>query len=234
MSSLKEIIDVTFDFNTDTPANKDADAFSQTLRRYHKILWSKPLPNGVVFNLDDTTPRQYLHHKSELGEFFLSSDAMITKFSIPRDISATVLNEKDQYVFRHYTIGSSIVFPSNCIDRRLTINKARGWNRSIQDRFDLTLECIRRHYCNERSKLSGVLSRYSDFFGLFGDFRGYVEFFLLQDMVTADYSAVKFFMEFNDFKTPPLAKSIDQCRPFMQLTADFINARSCRIREFCM
>ena len=34
----------------------------------------------VVFALDDTIPRVYLHHQSDLGEFFLSSDAVIPSF----------------------------------------------------------------------------------------------------------------------------------------------------------
>ncbi len=43
-------------------------------------------------------------------------------------------------------------------------------------RFDLTLECIRRHYLDEPSPLSDTLAWYADFFGLFGDFAGYVDF----------------------------------------------------------
>lgn len=75
----QERILVNFDFRSDTSGypKRDPDACSPTLRPYHKYLWSKPLPNGVVFDLDDTT-RHYLHHKSEaLGEFFLASSAVI-------------------------------------------------------------------------------------------------------------------------------------------------------------
>src|SRR5271170_3379376 len=74
-------VDITFDFRSDTPEGRDPDAFSPTLRRYHKRLWSKSLPSGVAFELDDTTPRVYLHHQSALGEFFLSSDSVIPTFS---------------------------------------------------------------------------------------------------------------------------------------------------------
>ena len=64
-------IDITFDFRSDTPGypKRDPDTVSPTLRRYHKLLCSKPLPSGVVFELVDTTPRAYLHHSSQLGEF---------------------------------------------------------------------------------------------------------------------------------------------------------------------
>lgn len=47
------------------------------------------------------------------------------------------------------------------------------------DRFDLTLECIRRHYLGQRSPLGETLARYRDFFALFEDFSGYVEFFMV-------------------------------------------------------
>ena len=53
------VIDTSFDFRKDTPdyANKDPDVHSPTLRRYHKLLWSKVLPSGARFDLDDTKPR---------------------------------------------------------------------------------------------------------------------------------------------------------------------------------
>ena len=53
-------IDTTFDFRSDTPPGKDPDKYSPTLRRYHKHLWSKALPNGAVFKLEDSTPGGYL------------------------------------------------------------------------------------------------------------------------------------------------------------------------------
>jgi len=69
-------IDINFDFYSDTPPKRDPDSLSPTLRKYHKILWSKTLPNGELFNLVDTNPEAYLYHKSNLGEFRLGSDAI--------------------------------------------------------------------------------------------------------------------------------------------------------------
>ena len=46
----------------------------------------------------------------------------------------------------------------------------------INDRFDLTLECIRRYYLNEDSPLKETFIRYSDFL-LFKNFKGYIDFF---------------------------------------------------------
>ncbi len=143
------------------------------------------------------------------------------------------MEEREAFNGIGYTIGGMMVFPGNRIGRKMTINGARGFHPRIKDRFDLTVECIRRHYRNERSPLSDTLARYADFFGLFGDFRGYVEFFLLQDLVTEDCSAVRFFMPFEDFNTSPLPASMDAYRAYRQLAVDFIEARNHRILESC-
>ncbi len=67
----KLTIDTKFNFHADDPDSK-----SPTLKRYHRLLWSKPLPNGTKFNLLDHKSGVYLYHKSELGECFLGSDAI--------------------------------------------------------------------------------------------------------------------------------------------------------------
>ncbi len=157
---MRSRIDIAFDFRCDTPPGKDPDAFSPTLRRYHKWLWSKRLPSGVVFTLDDTTPH-YLHHRSELGEFFLSSDAVIPTFSRERRMSNIInqipLEEQEAFTGISYTIGGMMLFPGNRIGRQMTINGARGFHPRIKDRFDLTVECVRRHDRDERSPLSDTL-----------------------------------------------------------------------------
>ena len=101
-----------------------------------------------------------------------------------------------------YTIGGMIVLPSTRVESKWTINQARGCLKKISDRFDLTVECIRRHYARQSSPLGETLARYDDFFALFENFSGYVDFFLLQDLVTDDGAAVTFFMPFDDFRTP--------------------------------
>ena len=58
----------------------------------------------------------------------------------------------------------------------ITSRRCEGFSSAISDRMDLTLECIRRHYIGEWSPLTKVLERYSDFFALFRDFAGYVDF----------------------------------------------------------
>ncbi len=237
-------IDISFDFRSDTPEGKDPDSHSRKLRSYHKLLWSKPLPSGVVFELDDTTRRVYLHHESEMGEFFLSSDAVIPSFTRETRCSHIIkkipVKELNAFNTIGYTMGGMMIFPGNQIDRKMTINAARGCHPRIKDRFDLTVECIRRYYRNEPSPLSAVLERYADFFELFGDFRGYVEFFLLQDLVTEDCSTVRFSMPFNDFVswpilktndfiTWPIPKTVEAYKAYKRLAVEFIEARNQRI-----
>jgi hypothetical protein len=231
---MRSPIDITFDFRSDTPGypKKDPDVFSPTLSRYHKLLWSKPLPSGVVFELEVTGPPYYLHHRSEVG-VLLASDAVIPTFRREKRLSHIINQipeeEREAFIGIGYTIGGMMLFPGNRIRRKMTINGARGFHPRIKDRFDLTVECIRRHYRDEHSPLSDTLARYADFFGLFGTFRGYVEFFLLQELVTADCSAVKLFMPFEDFSTSPFPGSMDEYRAYRQLAMDFIKARNLRI-----
>ena len=214
-------------------AEKDPDSHSPTLRRYHKALWSKPLPGGALFDLDDTTRGEYLHHRSDLGEFFLTSDAVIPTLTrrVALEPTRELIPEAETEEFQAvgYTIGGMMVFPGNRIDGKMTINGARGFHPKIADRFDLTLECIRRFYLGRASKLGNVLDRYGDFFALFEDFPGYVDHFLLQDLVTDNYSAVTFFTPFDDFTTPAVPKDIDTYREYRRLSIEFIRARNRRI-----
>jgi len=233
--NIRSQIDTTFDFRSDTPPGKDPDAYSPTLRRYHKLLWSKSLPSGVVFKLVDTTPQVYLHHQSEMGEFWLSSDAVVPSFTLTYKIAHIIehVPKEELDLFRSigYTIGGMMIFPVNRIGGKMTINCARGFHPRIKERFDLTVECIRRHYLGDSSPLGDALKRYADFFGLFQNFHGYVEFFLLQDMVTNDFSAVKFFAPFDDFKTEPIPSTTRAYTAYKQLAVEFIKARNRRIFE---
>ena len=116
-------IDITFDFRSDTPPGKDPDAFSPTLRRYHKLLWSKPLPSGVVFELDGhRRPPFYLHHRSEVGEFWLSSDAVIPTFRREKRLSHIINQipeeEREAFIGIGYTIGGMMVFPATASTAR--------------------------------------------------------------------------------------------------------------------
>ncbi|TBN58569.1 hypothetical protein EYE40_07310 [Glaciihabitans arcticus] len=229
----REIVDTDFDLRSDLRGGKDPDRFSPTLRKYHRILWSKALPGGAMFTLTETFPLGYLKHDSKLGLFKVSSDAIIRTFKKHSRMRHVIgqIPEAEQEAFsrRGYSIGGMMIFPRNRIGNKHTINQARGTNKKIEDRFDLTLEAIRRHYQGGVSPLTDVLARYSDFFDLFVDFQSYVDFFYLQDLVEDDYASVKFFAPFDDFRTSALIPDIESYKKYRALTLDFVNARNERI-----
>ena len=186
-----------------------------------------------------TTPGRdaYLYHGSTQGShFFLASDSVIPTFTRWGFAAAHpelfTEAENEEFMAIGYTIGGMMVFPGNQIDRKWTINQARGCNRRIADRFDLTLECIRRHYQGLPSPLGETLARYCDFFALFESFNGYVDFFLLQDLVIDDCSAVLFSMPFDDFKTPSVPKDRDTYTEYRRRSIEFIKARNRRIERY--
>lgn len=244
---MTNIIDISFDVYSDTPVKdgnkQDPDKYSRTLAKYHKILWSKPLPNGENFDLNggNSIPRR-LHHESKLGKFVLSSDSIGHTYMNWRGIEWRRIIDKipkyeiDSFFSICSTIGGYIIFPANQIEKQHTINQARGLSSyGIKDRWDLTLECIRRFYSNQTSPLSDTLHRYSIFFSLFQDFKGYVDFFLLQDLVTEDYLSIKFYVPFNGFnlykeKDVPL-DNVDEYLSYKKNVIDFITARNKRIDE---
>ncbi|MDB4450858.1 hypothetical protein N9121_00750 [Pseudomonadales bacterium] len=228
------IIDTNFNFFSDTPIGKDPDSFSPTLRKYHGLLWSKKLPAGDLFRLNLETPR-LLHHKSDLGEFYLSSDAIGHTFKAFKKMSHIIENiplaEVDDFFSICCTIGAYIIFPSKRVDGKMTINSARGCNQKIMDRFDLTLECIRLHYLDEVSPLSDTLKRYSSFFSLFINFKDYVDFFLLQDLLIEGESQIKFWHPFGGFDKSPLPQNINDYHAYRLNVIDFIQSRNIRIEN---
>src|SRR4051794_5169691 len=69
-------------------------------------------------------------HVSGLGEFFLASDAVVPSFTrdvrlvdIANQIPREELDESNRI---GYTIGGMMLFPGNRVDRKMTINGARG------------------------------------------------------------------------------------------------------------
>lgn len=98
----------------------------------------------------------------------------------------------------------------------------------ICDRFDLTLECIRRFYVQGHSPLYDALIRYKDFFDLFIDFSGYVDFFMLQDFVDGK-AQVKFSLPFDNFIRTPLPQTANEYNQYRTHTVALINSRNKRI-----
>ncbi|NLB81127.1 MAG: hypothetical protein GX800_05860 [Clostridiaceae bacterium] len=226
-------IDTNFNFYSDSK-DGDPDSASPTLRKYHKILWSKPLPNGKLLKLRDDKHGAYLYHESELGEFYLGSDAITHSYKHHQRkkwITEQIPTEVNKLFDKGSTIGAYIIFPNNKIGGMQTINQARGVNSLIDDRFDLTLECIRLFYAGEISTLYDTLLRYENFFDLFDDFKGYIKFFFLDDLIN-ESNKINFYLPFDGFKTRPSFSDVNQYLLYKKRVVSFINSRNKRIENF--
>ncbi|MBQ9196046.1 MAG: hypothetical protein IJ157_02290 [Clostridia bacterium] len=224
-------IDIDYDFRADSNG-KDPDAYSKALRAYHQFLWSKPLPSKGILELD-----RNLNNVSSCGAFSFASDSIMPTYSY-WDAYQSIIKQIDQrqlQLFEHhtYTIGGMIIFPRNRIENKMTINMSRGVNKYIRDRFDLTLECIRRYYRREKSPLYDCLRRYASFFDLFDGFDGYVSFFFLQDLL-ADDQSIRFFLPFSDFSKDALPQTPNAYYDFMENSIQFIERRAQRIAKWSM
>jgi hypothetical protein len=122
-------IDITFNVYTDANGG-DPDSTSPTLRSYHKMLWSKKLPNA------DKKSGTYLYH-----------------------------------------------------------------------------------------------NRYKNFFDLFDNFKGYIDFFLLNDLIDENEN-IKFYLPFDNFKTKPTFADIEEYLTYKKGVMDFIKARNKRIDNY--
>ena len=173
------MIDVEFDFTSDSPGywdkfwenndglgggGSDPDSASVVLQRYNQELWSKELPNGEKMELALGENGSLLWNGFRFG-----SDSIITSFRYKRQraLLERVAESMDDYrgfvedfLHKTYTIGGEIIFPKHT----RSINQARGVNPLICDRFDLTLECIRRYYVGVSSPLFEILCGDGRFF----------------------------------------------------------------------
>lgn len=239
-------IDVNFDFTTDSPCywdnfwenNKglgaggsDPDSSSKTLQQYHRLLWSKQLPNGEYLDLKSGSGADYLTWRG----FRFGSDSIIASFryehyrNMLEQIAKDIPNYKgfmENFIRHAYTIGGMIIFPK----RRGGINQSRGCNSQIKDRWDLTLECIRKYYNDKQSPLYDTLVKDKAFFNLFVDFKGYVDFFFLQDCVSSDYNSVKFWLGDGEFTCNPLPQTTGDYLEWIERELQFVDNRNQRIK----
>lgn len=244
------MIDVNFDFTTDTEkywdgfwdendgssgSHYDPDALSKTLQEYHKILWSRELPNGEIMNLNIGSASNYLYWK----DFRFGSNSIIVtlrykKYNYMIEQVKKVLPDYkkfyEDFIRKSYTIGGMIIFPKH----KFSINQNRGTNKLISDRWDLTLECIRRYYLGEKSPLYDTLLSDKNFFDLFIDFKGYVDFFFLQDCVSPDYNKVDIWEGSGLFNSSGLPKTLDGYFSLLEKQMDFLKKRNQRIKQFCL
>lgn len=228
-------IDTSFNFQAamNNP-NRDADKYSRVLQDYHQALWGKQLPNGDVFQLEKLQRDCLLYYTR--NDMTLSSDRAVPTFSrwkkMQRVISNIPHEELDEFRNLTETIGAITIWPSTRVGGMNTINGERGLNCKVYDRLDITIECIRRYYNDESSPLHATFKRYKSFFDLFVDFRGYVDFFLFQDYVSADYSSVKIAVPFDDFVSTPSPKTKEEYIQYMHHMSELIILRNNHIEQY--
>ena len=230
-------INPRFDARADTHPNSDPDSHSETLRQYHKLLWGKTLPSGEILDLSHNVKSKYLFHNSNKGEFNFKSDCLTHTFHHMKRMEHIIEkldSEEKVYIYDQFQlVGGYIIFPGDCKDGVMTINQARGCDHRIVDRFDLTLECIRRFYADEKSPLSRTFHAYRDFFGLFQSFECYVKFFLLDDLIDKQSGSIEFFLPFDDsFPMRPFPKDMDEYKRYISNSLNFIQARTERMVEY--
>lgn len=244
---LKDI-DIHFDFTSDTKGfwdgfwerndglgagGADPDSRSKTLRLYSQLLWSKPLPNGEIMELEDGRSKYYLRWK----DFYFGNDSITASFryyhnrpfleEVKKKVSDYHQFVED-YLHKLYQIGGEVILPSSVGG----INQTRGFCAEIRDRWDLTLECIRRFYQGGDSPLKDVLDKNKAFFDLFVDFKGYVDFFFFQDLVVDDYSKVDLWLNTPLFIKNPIPKTVPQYFDFLNKELDFVERRNQRILNY--
>ena len=230
-SGAQRVVDHTVDMRADTPVGKDPDRYSATLRLYHRILWSKPLPNGEPLLSPGTTDFD-LKYAAKGAEWALAPDGMNNSYrhwKRLRTLTDAVPKTKDPMNdCLSNTIGNSIIFPSHRINGGSTINGARGLHHLIRDRLDLSLECIRRQYRGEANPLAETLANYWSFFEKFGSFLEYARFFLLDDLID-EHGKIRFFLPFSGFSEPAVPKTVEEYREYYHGILSAISSRNSRI-----
>jgi hypothetical protein len=220
----------------DLPEGGDADACSPLLRKSHRKLWSKELRTGggtlgLTADLIVTSP-------GSIRGLQLSSDTIANTHRNYRRRQINVFwdalpaADQLQYDRGFYKIGAFIVFPCH----PNSMNQRRGTHPQIDDRFDLTLECVRRYYegitASDRNPLGAVLLSYSAFFDLFGQgvqgFNSYVEFFYLGDLIAG--GQIRWFDDFDGdertFVESPLPKSQTAYVRYLDNVLNFVDSRN--------
>ena len=243
------MIDVSLDLTEATPGfwdgfwerndglgagGADPDSSCAILQEYHKKLWSKQLPNGEFMDLQmSSDPYYYLTWKN----FRFGSDSIIVEFRYHKykymldkiaEATGDFKGFFEKTLRRTYTVGGTIIFPKH----PFSMNQTKGTSSLVSDRWDLTLECIRRYYNGEDSPLYKTIVRDKDFFDLFVDFKGYVDYFFLQDAVSPDYSNVNIWCGDGSFTKSGLPETLDEYFNFLDNEFDFMDKRNARIKEY--
>lgn len=223
----------------------DPDSVSKNLCLYHQALWSGEI-NRIKFALK-IEEGNLVWYDDNQKKYIFGSDSIISSFRYKKmkNIYKKLLDNKfmgqkatyrsyiENFIHKSYTIGGMIIFPKH----KNSMNQRRGCHPRIQDRIDLTLECIRLFYEDSEyqgNPLFSVLQEDSWFYRMFGSFKCYIEHFFLQDMVSEDYSKI-LLLRGNDntpFDGPILPESEIELENWMEKSLEIVAKRNKRIQEY--
>ena len=147
------------------------------------------------------------------------------------------LYQKFLWYYLQYTntIGGFILFPRH----DCSINQRRG-RRPIDDRFDLTLECIRRMYENcfptGSNPLFDISKEDKEYFEMFGSFENYTKFFCLDKSWVKEGKVLNLLnnepLEEWDFnQQEPLPQNSEEWWTFYRNIMNRLDARNQQIKE---
>ena len=187
----------------------DPDVNSRKLYEAHIQFWNKRCEKYENINKISTHGQCECELKIDNTDIILGSDSIMSIYwhrtygitpkimkEFNENISKFIKNTDYTSFIRKYlrksnTLGGFIVFPRH----NNSINQLRGTKSEINDRFDLTLECIKRYYNQEKENnpLYDVLEHNSVFFNMFGSFENYINFSCLGPWVNENYQVVDVF-----------------------------------------
>ena len=239
---------VNYCFNDDVKVGQDPDKLSQKLAIHHQILWSKKTASGndLKFTPSFENGAYRLHYLVNGIDKIATSDCIANshiennkskKYTEYREkMKKELPGKEEEYERIGRTIGGHIIFPGIVEPgANRTINVIRGL--VMKDRIDLTLEAIKRFYDDSEDKnpLINVLNATKYFYDLFGSFKNFIDFFLLNDYVDDNYN-VKFLLpfsgSFSDAHYEP--RNYDECKILTIKTIELCKKRNDRIFNFCI
>lgn len=213
--------------------NKDPDKYNDELGKAHCILWSSKNKLGELghskYNRLSTTINGI--------EFIFTPDSITNSYYKNKTVSSfddEVQQLIEEYKRKENTIGSSIIFPIRIDGQSIiwTMNRARGLSKKVHDRFDYSLECIKRYYDkNEDNPLLKAVEKSSKFFDTFDSFKEYVDFFFLNDLVDENYNVISF-TDTIDFDCA-IPKTKESYIKYLKNTMTFVKKRDLRIKDWC-
>lgn len=237
-------IDPDQDFASWYRKKRDPDRYCERLYQWHQSLWSRAVPGVTGFELDivEGYVFEVLLRAVNGTQVRLASDSIIPTWSSDgwksmrgAHLTSEIESDTDDFYRTACTIGGYILFPrSGPGQSGDTLNTLRGKNRTIADRLDLTLECIRRHYVRDDTDtpLRARLDTDSAFFALCDSFDAYVRLFLLDDLVTENRRVLSLMTgePIGTFHTPGYATTPAEYAAYRTRSIAFVQARNDRIR----